>query len=541
MKKILALVLSLCLVLAACPAFAVELLSGADTYPLNSDKTITWYSQDSHNIHTDFADWHDSPFHVNLSKQVGVNIEWVLPTTGTDGATFTNTLMADPSTLPNIMEAYFMGSAQQYLDDEVIWDLTPYIQEYAPAYYAFLQSNPAYDKAMKTDDGRYYAFGFFREDGGWNDSYQGPVVRKDWLEECGLEIPKTISEFENVIRVFHEKYNGAVFTTSYGNRFSQMGLSGAFGAYGNVNASYMFTVNDGKVSLGQTSDEYRAWLSWFSGLYKEGLIDTDLLTVDDTTVKTKVLTGGSGIAMTSMGQLNNWNKAMEANGDGTPWIGIPYPTADDGSLYSIFGGSGIGAITGCITKTADEETMKLCLQILDYAYTQEGFLYWNYGIEGESWVMDETTGLPKWTALVAEDTSTDPMIKYNGSTWSGSCIQATNLLYLKNSQLAIEANDAWFYLGMGRDTEELDKVREITSGHKWPNGVTFTTEESDELDLYTANLGTYVVEQCVSFLVGNVDVNDDAAWNAYLAGLDTYKLPRVLEIYQACYDRYLAR
>ncbi|MGN0764101.1 MAG: hypothetical protein ACI4MK_11965 [Aristaeellaceae bacterium] len=541
MKKILALVLSLCLVLAACPAFAAELLSGADTYPLNSDKTITWYSQDSHNIHSDFADWHESPFHVNLSKQVGVNIEWVLPTTGTDGATFTNTLMADPSTLPNIMEAYFMGSAQQYLDDEVIWDLTPYIQEYAPAYYAFLQSNPAYDKAMKTDDGRYYAFGFFREDGGWNDSYQGPVVRKDWLDECGLEIPKTISEFENVIRVFNEKYNGAVFTTSYGNRFSQMGLSGAFGAYGNVNSSYMFTVNDGKVSLGQTSDEYRAWLSWFSGLYKEGLIDTDLLTVDDTTVKTKVLTGGSGIAMTSMGQLNNWNKAMEANGDGTPWIGIPYPTADDGSLYSIFGGSGIGAITGCITKTADEETMKLCLQVLDYAYTQEGFLYWNYGIEGESWEMDETTGLPKWTALVAEDTSTDPMIKYNGSTWSGSCIQATNLLYLKNSQTAIDANDAWFYLGMGRDTEELDKVREVTSGHKWPNGVTFTTEESDELDLYTANLGTYVVEQCVSFLVGNVDVNDDAAWNAYLDGLNTYKLPRVLEIYQACYDRYLAR
>ena len=541
MKKLVTLALALCLLLSAVPGLAVELLSAGDTYPLNTGKTVTWYIQENCSPHEKFVSWKESPFHLGLNENLGVNIEWMFPTTGTTPAVFTNTLMADPSSLPNIMEAYFMGSAQQYLDDEVIWDLTPYIQEYAPAYYAFLQSNPAYDKAMKTDDGRYYAFGFFREDGGWNDSYQGPVVRKDWLDECGLEIPKTISEFENVIRVFHEKYNGAVFTTSYSNRFSQMGLSGAFGAYGNVNASYMFTVNDGKVSLGQTSDEYRAWLSWFSKLYKEGLVDTDLLTVDDTTVKTKVLTGGSGIAMTSMGQLNNWNKAMEANGDGTPWIGIPYPTADDGSLYSIFGGSGIGAITGCITKATDEETMKLCLQVLDYAYTQEGFLYWNYGIEGESWVMDETTGLPKWTALVAEDTSTDPMVKYNGSTWSGSCIQATNLLYLKNSQLAIEANDAWFYLGMGRDTEELDKVREITSGHKWPNGVTFTTEESDELDLYTANLGTYVVEQGVSFLVGNVDVNDDAAWNAYLAGLDTYKLPRVLEIYQACYDRYLAR
>ncbi|MBQ5387010.1 MAG: hypothetical protein IIU40_08195, partial [Lachnospiraceae bacterium] len=220
---------------------------------------------------------------MNISKQIGVNIEWVLPTTGANGATFTNTLMADPANLPNIMEAYFMNNAQQYLDDEVIWDLTPYIQEYAPAYYAFLQSNPAYDKAMKTDDGRYYAFGFFREDGGWNDSYLGVVIRQDWLQECGLEMPVTISELENVIRVFKEKYD-AVFTFSFGNRFSQMGLSGAFGAYGNVNEGYLFYVDDGKVGIAQTTDEYRNWVRWFSGIYKEGLVDTDFLTVDDTTV-----------------------------------------------------------------------------------------------------------------------------------------------------------------------------------------------------------------------------------------------------------------
>ncbi|MBQ9309224.1 MAG: hypothetical protein IJ229_14980 [Clostridia bacterium] len=540
MRKLIALVLSLCMVLAATSAFAADLKSGADIYPLNSDKTITWYSQDSHNIHTDFADWHDSPFHVNISKQIGVNIDWVLPTTGADGATFTNTLMADPANLPNIMEAYFMDNAQQYLDDEVIWDLTPYIQEYAPAYYAFLQSNPAYDKAMKTDDGRYYAFGFFREDGGWNDSYQGPVVRQDWLEECGLEIPKTISEFENVIRVFKEKYD-AVFTAAFSVRFSQMGLSGAFGGYGNLNSGYLFYVDDGKVGIAQTTDEYRNWLKWFSGIYKEGLVDTDLLTVDDTTVKTKVETGLSGIAMTSMGQMNLWNNEMENNGDGRPWIGIPYPTADDGSLYSIFGGSGIGSITGVVTKSADEETLKLCLRALDYAYTAEGFMFWNYGIEGESWEMDETTGLPKWTALVADDKSSDPMIKYNGTTWSGSCIQATNLLYLKNSQASIDADDAWFYLGMGRDTTELDKVQEITSGHKWPTGVTFTTEEADELDLYTANLGTYIVEQCTNFLVGNTDANDDAAWNNYLNGLNQYHADRVVELRQNCYDRYLSR
>lgn len=37
----------------------------------------------------------------------------------------------------------------------------------------------------------------------------------------------------------------------------------------------------------------------------------------------------------------------------------------------------IGSYTGVITKTADEENMELCLQMLGYAYTQEDFLYFN--------------------------------------------------------------------------------------------------------------------------------------------------------------------
>lgn len=76
---------------------------------------------------------------------------------------------------------------------------------------------------------------------------------------------------------------------------------------------------------------------------------------------------------TSMGQLNNWNKEEEAAGNEGTWVGIPYPTADDGSISSVFGGPGIGKHTTVITTTADEDTMKLCLQMLNYAYTEEGY------------------------------------------------------------------------------------------------------------------------------------------------------------------------
>ena len=93
MKKILSLVLALCMVLAATTAFAADLLPAGDRYPLNSDKKVTWYSQDCLNPHEKYATWQESPFHTNLAKLLGVNIEWSFPTTGADGGSFTNTML----------------------------------------------------------------------------------------------------------------------------------------------------------------------------------------------------------------------------------------------------------------------------------------------------------------------------------------------------------------------------------------------------------------------------------------------------------------
>ena len=195
----------------------------------------------------------------------------------------------------------------------------------------------------------------------------------------------------------------------------------------------------------------------------------------------------------------------------------------------VFGGPGIGTNTYVVTKCADEETMKLCLQLLDYAYTAEGHLYWNFGKEGVSWEYDEN-GEVQLTALVTEDTDTDPITKYGGQTWSGAGIQATKLLYMKNSQTAIEANDIWYYTN-----------QDVTSSWKWPTGTTYTTEEQDELDLISGALGTYTTESFANFLTGAKDIDDDAVWEEYLAGYSNYNLDRIREIRQACYDRYMAR
>ena len=62
-----------------------------------------------------------------------------------------------------------------------------------------------------------------------------------------------------------------------------------------------------------------------------------------------------------------------------------------------------------------------------------------------------------------------------------------------------------------------------------------------ELDIIAGSIGTYCSENFASFVLGNLDVDDDAVWAKYLSDFETYNLSRITEIRQDCYDRYLAR
>ena len=62
----------------------------------------------------------------------------------------------------------------------------------------------------------------------------------------------------------------------------------------NVNTNYGYYVKDGKVGLGAAEDEWRDYVSWLNKLWEDGLIDQDMLTEDDTTIKDKVHNGKCG-------------------------------------------------------------------------------------------------------------------------------------------------------------------------------------------------------------------------------------------------------
>lgn len=496
-------------------------------YPMDArDQTISWLVLGGYRPSQTFVSADQSPFHIWLQEKLGVNIAWRYSLPGVPGAQALNLALAQRE-LPFIIYANFLGNIERLIDEGVVRDLTPYMEKWSPAYWNFIHSNPDFLRAMKTDSGRFFGYGFFREGGGWNDSYIGPVINRAWLEETGLPMPVTISDWDRTIRVFNERF-GAVLSFSWGRVLNEArGISGAFGAWSFANYR-LFVDENNRVQLANITPEYRAQLEQFAIWWRDGLIDQDILSVNDTIARSNAMNLRKGITITSMGQLTNWINDARSRNTGADWVGLQFPTGDDGTLVHVPGGLGIGPSHAVITTAVPYHKLELVMRALDYAYTEEGHLFWNFGKQGVSWDFDEN-GNPVFLPLVTEDPDgmNNAIEKFSGTVWDGNAIQSTALVRMKNIPEAVAANDLWFYPN-----------KEIVWNGGMPRGITFTEEESLRSEELIGSISTFIDEMAVRFITGQESFDN---WDRYVDRVISMGAPELIAIHQAALDRFLAR
>ena len=97
MKRLVTLVIALAMLASVVPAFGLELQSGADMYPIQTDKTLIWYVEGGPSPHEKFVNYKECPFHMGLSEMTGITVDWMFRRRAA-GNVFTNTLLADPAT-----------------------------------------------------------------------------------------------------------------------------------------------------------------------------------------------------------------------------------------------------------------------------------------------------------------------------------------------------------------------------------------------------------------------------------------------------------
>ncbi|TPE69793.1 extracellular solute-binding protein [Halalkalibacterium halodurans] len=254
------------------------------------------------------------------------------------------------------------------------WEIGPYLDEFPN----LSEMNETILENVSVD-GKIY--GIYRER---PLSRQGVVIRQDWLENLGLEMPTNLEELYEVARAFtydDPNGSGADDTVGFTDRNDLI-----FGAFKTL-ASYHGTPNEwgfddeGKLMPEFMTDEYVETMNYMKSLYDEGLINTEFPVTSKEQQQELFMTGRAGIYVGNMVDARNLrDKAKDINPEMEVAITnrIAGPDGED-RVWAQGGHNGIFAIPKSSVET--EAELKRILAFFDRIAEEDVYNLMAYGIE----------------------------------------------------------------------------------------------------------------------------------------------------------------
>lgn len=520
-------------------AMAKEYIS----YPLEGDNSISiWY------YIPPYQDFMDSNNNFNAlaaaEKATGVHLNFT-EVGATSASEQFNMMVAsgDYCDLLPIMEYYGAGGtsglAKAY-EEEVIQDITPYIEEYMPNYAAVLEALPESTvKDTKVEDA---VLAFHQvKDGTYSGN--GLVTRGDWIDEQGIEFSGDLiglDEFTDYCRTIHDAYSVPNTIYMYDGT---VGLEAAFDTeipalvsdgFMTMITSAVFRYGD-EVASGWITDGYREYLEWVLQMMDEGIIYRDYLSLDtDRQVTNSLQANGSiGVWQSNADKISEIADNFDHNGDDNFAVAaMPRVTKDPSEQYVWNDEVALVATSAGFSLSSTCENPEMVCQWENYFWTTDGYYLANYGTEGESYHMDGDTPVFDWDQPVTVTGRNAPNAEMAQQLFTMLRFAS---FYVDNDMLLATFPQA------GLDAVALWTVDGSTDARNYPTAAkgSFTTNESLEIAEFESDMQTYAQETCMKFLDGSLELND-ANWDEYVQTVKSMGMDRLLEIYQTAYDEYKA-
>ncbi len=441
-------------------------------------------------------------------------------------------LMLASGEYPDIIRdcgTYYPGGTEKGVQDGVLADLTDVADKYMPNYQALRKSNPQLEKDTVTDEGKLVGArtiaSYFGDVSG-ERVWAGMALRGDWLNDLGLEVPRTIDQWETVLTAFKENYPECEAPLMIGTNGYDY-FSHFLSAYGCLGEFY----KDGDtVKYGPLEDGYKQWLTLFHDWYEKGLIDPNFMTnaADMMSPQDYMGTGKCGAGIQLWGFTADVMKAQGYNNDEDfNIVATSSPVLKEGDTPEI------GFATSDLVKeevgiAATTKDLELACRYLDFWYTNEAMLLDSVGIEGESYTKDGDTyhltdAMQQMVDEGKVNTLSEAVYTYSLGTSDFGLYNWGMFDPIYEGNSALNAYDEF-------NKDKFDLML--------PSCMTLTDAENSEyVTLYT-DIQTLVRENTVKFITGEQSLDE---YDAFVEQLKTYNIDRCIELKQAALDRYNAR
>lgn len=528
--KALALTLAICLSAAGC---AGGKQAETETEAGGGD-TLTYWADLPGYLSSSGMTFNELPMYKEYNKRTGIDVKFIHPPVGQRNEKFN--LMIASGNLPDIIEypwGEYSGGITKAVSDGVVIPLDGFIEKAAPNLFKILQAHPEYQKAATTRDGKYYGFPRMDLTDDIVNISGGLFLRQDWLKKVGMDVPTNMEEWDAVLRAFKNQLGiekPLVITAG-----SFQGTTGQFNSAFKVGLD--FYLEDGKVTYGPLQPSYKDFIGTFAKWYSDGLLDSEFAVVTADAIKSQVINGETGAFFGWIGNVVGNILAAKKDDSEFKLVGAPFPTADpeDASCY-VGVGAPVVAPYGCITKKC--KNPELAAKWLDYAYSEEGYILYYYGIEGTSYEMVD--GYPTYTDLIQKNPDGLGFFE----AWSRyargytSCIGAklpigTAEQQKKGFRELIEAQypyqeqiDAFYTFNKNGE----NRKKTLLPALEYDTDIMGTVSNLKfEVDNYTS-------ENLVRFINGDRPMSE---WDAFVNELKSLNIEELLKYMQKSYEEYI--
>lgn len=461
----------------------------------------------------------DFSVYQELERRTNIHLDGIVVSAFAETEQF-NLMIAsgDYCDIINGMSSY-TGGLDAAIEEEIIIDLWPLAQEKMPNYMAALNMDESIlDDALTVNDRMGCFVSLYTEP---KPADSGALIRQDWLDDLGLEAPKTYDDLHEVLTAFKvdKGADAAIIIPSDGTPGDNCLLAG----YGVSDGWFQV---DGELKYGIQEPGYKDYMMMLNQWYSEGLIWDQFvnLTGDRLTDFTTVLNNETGFWYGGIQDMSNMNK--QASDSNFRCYAVADIVMNEGDMNHLGVEAGYVNNTTWAISTACQELDPI-LKYIDYMYTDEGTILCNYGIEGEAHYLDED-GNPHLSELVTNNPDGLPyrvtVALFCFDKMSSAPFKLDNSKsYASYNQDQMDAMDIW---GSTNDNE-----------YKLPRGVTLTTEEQEEYSVIGTDISTFISEHIIRYIVGDESFD---TWDDFVTQIEDMGGDRCRELYQGAYDRYLA-
>ncbi|MGW8568307.1 extracellular solute-binding protein [Isoptericola sp. NPDC055881] len=393
---------------------------------------------------------------------------------------------------------------RQALASGQFWDVDKYLADYPN----LSKIDPETLEAAKLD-GKLYGVPFQKI-----KARYGVLVRQDWLDNLGLEVPHTIEDLTKVAEAFTNDDpdgDGKKDTTGFIDREESFlvgfrSLTGYFGA-----GDKFEVTDDGQVVPAFTTDAFKQAMEWYRGVYEEGAVNQEFVTVQKTNQQDAIAQGKGGIVVTGLFEAKNYQALAESADPKTPmkWALInDMRTADvEHRILTDTGGGMGGWLAFPKTEVKSEAELKKVLTFVDKLMDEDAFALMTNGVEGTHYKIDGD-GVVTITDETAWEQEVQP--------FSSSRPSEKVVTYKSTSPYVDEANEL---MAENEDHVVINPAQSLSS---------------DTFDRQWSTIEQQVNDAYNQYITGQIEMSD---YDAVIEGLRSQGLDQIIEEYSAAYAK----